>query len=299
MNRRKDQRALGAPLQEKRAIVLDKSFVRSASGKQVREVCDLYRALMPEELFFEMVHSDEETKAKGFSKFPRRDNPVDLLPPVGVLMRYESDNRRPSVPIWNHALKGEWKFNDKLAAGTFELTSQQLEGVKAWESDLTLDAERFAERAKLIVKIFPALEGYRPGQDRAPIEEALKRIASNMEEVRQFYEWVAPDNFPPAPIVGRSWAVFRHIQVHLTADVEFLAKYGVGVNTISMARIENERTDLNYLILAVLSGGLASDDNAIKGRFRALCPDGILIEGRKNSEAQLEVQPDHPVSTAT
>jgi hypothetical protein len=263
-------------LTEERAIVLDKSFLRSANSKQVRSLCDTHNVIMPEELFFEILHSDEETKTIAFAKFPRRDSPVGLLP-LSVLLKYEREHRRPSSPIWRHAVTN-FKFSERLAAGTFEMRPEHLEGVLHWESDLSLDAEHFAERAKLIVKIFPSLEGFRPGQDRTRLDVTLRTIASNMEGIRGFYEGVVPKDFPPASIVGRSWALFRYFQVHLTADVEFFAKYGVNVNTPSTAKLENERADLNYLILAVLAGGLASNDKALKERFQALRPDGILVE---------------------
>ncbi|HKV07202.1 MAG TPA: hypothetical protein VJ725_03625 [Thermoanaerobaculia bacterium] len=240
---------------EPQCIVLDKSFVRSASSKQVREVCENYRALMPEDLFFELIHSDEVTKAKCFAKFPARESPVGLLPPVGVLIQSENEYRRPCTPIWNHRLHFNYRFNGKLATGEFELTHQQLAGVRKWEEDLATETANFAERAKLIINIFPILEGYRPGQDRSKINEVLHDIASNMEGVRRFYRWVAPEGFAPASIVGRPWAVFRYIQVHLTADVEFLASYGIDVNQPKFEKLENERTDLNYLVLAVLAKG--------------------------------------------
>jgi len=145
------------PVQEEQTIVLDKSFVRSASGEQLREICETHRALMPEDLFFELIHSDEQTKARCFAKFPARDNPVGLLPPVGVLIQYENENRRPSTPIWNHRLVFRYKFNDKLGTGEFEMNHQQLAGVRKWEEELATDTANFADRAKLIVKIFPVL----------------------------------------------------------------------------------------------------------------------------------------------
>jgi hypothetical protein len=161
------------------------------------------------------------------------------------------------------------------------MTHQQLAAVRMWEKDLAKQTAAFADRAKAIVNIVPALQGYRPGQDRARIEEAIQEIASNMEGIRKFYEWAAPEGFAPAPIVGRTWAVFRFMQVHLIADVEFLASYGIEVHTPNQAMLENERVDLNYLLLAVLAGGLASNDAAMKKRFRTLCPEGTLIEVEK------------------
>jgi hypothetical protein len=262
-------------------IVLDKSFICTARGAQVREVCDTYRAFMPEDLFFELIHDDKEKRALSFAKFPTRDNPVGLLLPVGSLMQFENEYRHPSTPIWKHRVDIHYSFNRKLATGEFDMLHQQLEGVRQWERDLAIDAAHFAERARVIDKIFPVLQGYRPGQDRARIDEVLRNIASNMEGVRGFYKGVAPSGFPPAPIVGRTWAVFRYFQVHLTADVEFFAKYGVDVNAPNMAKLENERADLNYLLFALLAKGLATNDEAMKRRFRLLCPDGVLIEPEK------------------
>lgn len=112
---------------------------------------------MPEDLFFELIHSDEVTKAKCFAKFPARENPVGRLPPVGVLIQHENEYRRPCTPLWNHRLRFNYRFNDKLATGEFELTHQQLAGVRKWEEDLAADTANFAERAKLIVARYYAL----------------------------------------------------------------------------------------------------------------------------------------------
>jgi hypothetical protein len=240
---RRERRAIS---EGEQAVVLDKSFIRAASGRQVSTICETYRALMPEDLLMEIIHSDEETKALCFAKFPAKVNPVALMPPGGALMRYETEYRRPSTPIWERRLNIEYTFNKRLATGEFELTHQQLGAVRAWEEELRKETAAFVDRTKVIVNIIPALQGYRPGQDQTRIEEAIHDIASNMEGIRRFYEWAAPKGFPPASIVGRTWAVFRFMQVHLIADVEFLAKYGINVNIANEERLQNERTDLNY-----------------------------------------------------
>jgi hypothetical protein len=189
---------------ETQEVVLDKSFICTACKAQVEHVCDTYQALMTEDLLFELMHDDRERRARWFSKFPGRKNPVGLMPAGGDLIR-------------------------------------------------------------------------------GPIDEVLHRVATNMEFVRRFYQWGAPEGFPPDPIVGRSWAVFRYMQVHLMADVELFAKYGV-LNQPSMARLENERADLNYLLFALLAKGLATNDNTMKARFKLLCPEGLLIGPEERSE---------------
>lgn len=269
-------------------IVLDKSFICNASAAEVVRVCDTYKALMPEDLLLELVHDDKEKRAWTFGKFPARDNPVGLLPPGGALMRFENEYRRPSTPIWDHRIDITYSFNPRLATGEFDLTHEQLAGVRSWEEDLAKHVAAFVQRAKVIVNIFPILKGYRPGQDRARLDEVIHNVASDMEVVRSFYKWAAPQGFAPAPIVGRSWAVFRFMQVHLVADIEYIAKYGVDVNEPSMAKLENERTDLNYLLFALLGKGLATHDEIMKNRFKMLCPEGILIEPEKRSKPMKE-----------
>jgi len=195
-------------------------------------------------------------------------------------MRYENDYRRPAAPISRHIIARDFRFNDGLATGEFKLDLQQLDAMGRWEHELAVDAEHFAERAQLIEMLFPALEGYLPGQGRQVVDAVLHDIASNLEAVRRFYKAIAPAGFAPPPIVGRNWAIFRYIQVHLTADVELFARYG-SVNTPTAATLENERADLNYLTFAVLAKGLATGDGALKTRFQALCPDGMLLEVEK------------------
>jgi hypothetical protein len=240
---------------------------------------------MLEDLLFEILHSDEKTKAGCFAKFPAKNNPVGLMPPGGMLMQFENEYQKPSTPIWNHRLDTGFRytFSPKLAVGDFVMNQKQLGAVRQWEEDLAKQTAAFVERAKIITNIFPALEGYRPGQDRARIDGVISEVASDMEGTRRFYKWAVPKGFAPAPIVGRNWAVFRYIQVNLIADVEFLAKYGIDVNTPRQDRLENERVDLNYLLFALLAKGLATNDGPMKERFRLLCPEGLLIEPEKRS----------------
>ena len=73
------------------------------------------------------------------------------------------------------------------------------------------------------------------------------------------------------------------MQVHLIADVELFAHYGE-VNEPKMSDLENERADMNYLLFALLAKGLATNDNAMKTRFKLLCPKGLLIEPEERSK---------------
>jgi hypothetical protein len=157
------------------------------------------------------------------------------------------------------------------------MTSRQLQAVREWETQLVEDVERFVERGISADKLISALRGLRPGQNPEKVQELLTQIASDMESMRRFYKEISPLDFPPASIVGRTWAVFRFIQVQLIGAVEFFAKYGAAVNPTNQEKLENELTDLNYLVVVSLAGGLATRDKTLARRFKTLCPNGLLI----------------------
>jgi hypothetical protein len=259
-------------------IVLDKSYLQGAAGQEVSALCDSCNTLVTEDLVFELLTGDLETRTKCFRKLPQRENPAGIIAHPGTLMRYEVENRHPATPVWDHRMTGTFTFNEGLAAGDFKLTEEQAGGVREWEGNLAEDVEGFLQEVSTAERIFPPLDGLRPGASPERVEEICQRIASDAEMIRTLYASFAPKGFPLPPIVGRTWVVFRRVQAHLLACVEYFARFGVGVNPTHRGRLENERIDVNYLVLALLAQGLATRDRDMQRRFRRLCPDGILID---------------------
>ena len=250
-------------------IVLDKSYVRAASTAEIEAACDNFCALMTEDLFFELISGDLETRTKCFQKFPCRDNPVELIPNVGTLLRFEKEARKPSS-LWKRRLRSTFRFNAGLADGQFILNEKQEQAIARWRDDLAQDVDHLIALGSSADRLFPALRGLRPGQRPEVIESLIGEIAVNMEGARQLYAHLKPPEFPPSAIVGRTWAVFRRLQVYAIGAVEYFAKYGDGINKTNRDVLENERTDLNYLVVALLAGGLATGDKTIARRFRLL-----------------------------
>ena len=68
------------------------------------------------------------------------------------------------------------------------------------------------------------------------------------------------------------------IQVYLIAGLDFFGSYGLKALP-NQEKLLHERLDLDYTILALLVGGLASCDKRIKQRFKFLRPKGFLLPG--------------------
>lgn len=273
---------------ERATIVLDKSYLQGASAQEVSTLCDNSNTLVIEDLVFELLTADLDTRTRCFGKIPQRENPVGIIAHPGTLMRYEVDQRQPATPVWEHRMSGTFTFNERLATGDFKLTEDQAGGVHEWEGNLAENVEGFLEEAATAATIFPPLAGLRPGASPERVDEVCQRIATDAEMIRALYSSFAPANFPPAPIVGRTWAVFRRVQAHLLACVDQFARFGVGVHSPRIDRLENERIDINYLVLALLARGLATRDRDMQRRFKLLCPEGLLID---TSEDLGQLQP--------
>lgn len=80
-------------------ILFDKSYLDGAATSQLRDVCERHLALMPQELFFEMMTTSPKSQRRCFAKLPDRNNRVALIPPVGVLVDFERQHQEACGPL--------------------------------------------------------------------------------------------------------------------------------------------------------------------------------------------------------
>ena len=101
---------------------------------------------------------------------------------------------------------------------------------------------------------------------------------------------------PAAPILaaiarsngfGPAWTIYRWVQVQLLYGLEFAERHGCldpeALTPGQRVRFQNEAIDMEYLILGVLQGTLASNDNRMRRMFHLLCPQGILVPSGSDS----------------
>jgi len=86
-------------------IVLDKSLLEGSSADTIQELCSQHQVIMPEVLLLEVLTTESKSMVKCFKKFPEIENPLALVPNVGSLIRYETENNRQRSPIESQFLK--------------------------------------------------------------------------------------------------------------------------------------------------------------------------------------------------
>lgn len=270
-------------------IVLDKSYLEGASPDQIISLCDEHTVMMPEVLFYELTTTNEASMRNCFNKFPDRDNPVELIPKIGSLLKYEWEMHKSCVPLYERRERITFRFNKRLREGRYQFQGKQL---KAKESEMQLVDNKtrdFFDRAMIAQDAFyPHLSNLQSVDYSDAINAIKEQISTNEDEVRKIYRRMFSGNVESKPPIKSSdlnsnWATFRWVQVRMIYSLDLLLRYQGQLPTPPTQKfwctIEHEMLDAEYVMLACLALGLASNETKglLVSCYKRLCPEGELL----------------------
>jgi hypothetical protein len=177
-------------------LVLDKSFLDGASHQLVSEACVAHRALCTESLFFELMTTKPESQVRCFAKLPDRPHSFVLIPNVGTLLRFEVENRKPCVPLFDRRIEGAYVFNPKLRDGTHVPEGEVLETLNTWRAQVAEDTKSFLQRCQLVYQFFPQLVGIEFRDFPGAVFAARRTVATDEGLVRNIYASFLDENAP-------------------------------------------------------------------------------------------------------
>jgi hypothetical protein len=122
----------------------------------------------------------------------------------------------------------------------------------------------------------PTLKSASPKELPERIKELSLNVRNDQSDMRGFYANHRHADFPPPELLDDGWAFFRWIQVQLLAGLEFISRYGVDAKLDEESML-HELLDLDYLVSALLVGGLACREARFLERFRFLRSDGVML----------------------
>lgn len=258
-------------------IVLDKSYLYRAGQRKLSDLCFSNQVLMPEALFYELLTTSPENRAKCFSNLPAVDNPLMLVKNVGYILRAEVKNKVPFTNIKDASLNIRYMFNKRLIDTNQEFTREQKDTISTWTTDINSRVEDFKQKAAVVSGWFPEVKHFKAGQSLEPIENAKLLVCKDHSVVKSIYEEIRHESFPETDLIDERWALFREIQVHVIAALDYVGKYGDNNSDIVSKKIENEYMDLEYCITALIVGALASYDKGMINRFLSILPEGKVV----------------------
>jgi hypothetical protein len=256
-------------------LVLDKSFLQAMSPAQLRYYVQQGWAFGIADVFwYEHFRKWDSWRLANLIKLKSIEKSLVQLPGPGEMFRAEIQKHRPASQVL--AGKGV-SLNPKLRAGSqfLELDGETKETAAGRTAELEIRLDDMVD----IWRGFKALPAFRdavPTEVPARVRELSLQIRDDREDIRGFYTNHRISSWPQAHEIDEQWTFFRWIQVQLLAGLDFFASYGTRMQP-SREKLMHELLDLEYLIAALVVGGLASREKRMIERFRLLRPDGVLL----------------------
>jgi hypothetical protein len=277
--KRRFKRAFGVEVQGmlgRSLVVLDKSFLQGVTAQELRfYVKHGWIFGVTETLQYEHFQKWDRWRFANLVKLKAIEKHIVLLPGIGEMFRAESKKRKPASQVLRVK---RIALTDKLTPGRhfFELD----EDTKKIAAERTVELEK---RLDIMIDVWtdfkqiPEFDGAKSEDMSAIVRAKSLQIRDDHDDMRGFYKRHRHRFNPPAKLIGEEWTFFRWIQVQLLAGLDFFASYGLGA-PFNRENMFHELLDLDYLIVALVVGGLASREKQMLERFALLRPDGLILK---------------------
>jgi hypothetical protein len=252
-------------------VVLDKSFLEGVNPAQLQ--CYAQNGWtfgLTEVLMYEHFRKRDAKRIANLFKLHSIEDSLFILPGIGEMFRVETSALKPAPRVLRAKLI-KFIVKEGPSGEVFELDGAALRSTKERTAELEKRRRKMIGIWRMLGSM-PELKNARPEEMRERVDELSLRIRDDRDDMRGFYE----NHFPAPELLDEDWAFFRWIQVQLLAGLDFFASYGLEKNP-NQEKLSHEQLDLDYLISALLVGGLACREKRFIERFRFLRPDGVVL----------------------
>jgi hypothetical protein len=255
--------------------VLDKSFLDGVSSAQLQYYAQTGWIFgLTEVLMHEHFRKRDARRIANLFKLRSIEKNLVLLPGIGEMFRAEKRNLKPAPKVL--PAKAIKFIVERGPSGEFfELDGNALRSTKERAAEVKWRLRKMIAIWRLY-RIIPQLGNAKPSEMPAGIEDLSLRIRDDREDMRGVYRNYRDGSSPAPELLDEDWATFRWIQVQLLAGLDFYAGYGLDKQP-NREKLVHELLDLDYLVTALLVGGLACRETRFIERFRFLRPDGVVL----------------------
>lgn len=262
-------------------VVLDKSFLERKGPLEVAKLCERAIVVMTESLFYELITTNKDSLKRCFKNLPNSHNPV-MLVELCRLLRFEIEKKHPYGELTEHAIKERYTFNERLRDGTFVFEGEVNKNRDQWQDIVKTRTQNFIDRCRCVYEYFPELNGI-PWRDfPGAIDKARCKVAENHDFVRDICtRHIGLEDYLGSTRLDANWAWFRYIQCQLLGALRLFGKwqgkYPEDGGEKFYTGTEHSMLDIDYVVMGVLAGGIATFDKQIREDFLIICPNGELI----------------------
>lgn len=252
-------------------LVIDKSFAH-AKGKRLAALSTKYCFVVPSAFYYEVFDPESATRLEtlaGFGEF-RRVNLPTLLQGEIESGEPAREARLSPLRVNPRVLSPDWRLRPNESTTLQRYKTERVEPlVDFWNSVIDHGVVGFS-RAELQAA-------------RATAEEflVLCEVLRDRDRIRMI---AAEIGFPHAAILDEPWLHYRKFQTLIFQGLILWRRYQRAADTRSTERIEHDTHDIEYLMLGLHVGSLATCETSKKlkkasmgWRFKLLRPQGHLM----------------------
>jgi hypothetical protein len=259
-------------------VVLDKSFLQAVRFAQLQYyVQNGWLFAVPDVFFYEHLRKWDQGRLANLRKLKSIENRVVLLPGIGEMFGAESGHLKPATQVLG-VEKKRLVLTERLSSQGpfFELDSEtkRISDGRTRELEARLDKIVGAWRG---FNQLPLLKDAKDSEIPQRVRELSIFVRDDVDDIRGFYRNHRARGHPVAEAINVAWAFFRWTQVLLLGGLDFYESYGVAT-PFNRDKVFHELLDLDYLLPALLVGGLASNDKRMVRRFKFLRPEGLVLK---------------------
>lgn len=301
------------PPAPRRSVIVDKSYIQGAGVDSLLELQEYWNLLFPDAFFFEVASTDQTAREQCLAKLREvhRSGRLFVAPNIGELLRREIHSlSEAGVPSEN--LVDGLDLDTFLGTRFDDLSKARRDALQSTELDFEHAVDGLVARARTLQGRFRGTGEGTTEQRKEAHRRAREMVARDTDFISGFFaDFVCQATHAPpgAPMLaaiagtgrlGPQWTIYRWVQAQLLYGLELTERHGRltpnGITPKQKERLQHDVLDIEYLVLGVLEGGLATMDQRMRGMFELLRPDGVLLpsgrKGRERYDAALARVPD-------
>ncbi|WP_324003159.1 hypothetical protein [Aeromonas hydrophila] len=261
----------------KRNVITDKNFLFSLSTDKSLTFQREYKFLICEDLLYESVKDKSEKRAKIFSKLGRPYIDYEFIPIIPKLIKFEMTYSKPCAKPSAHIEKRDYSINDTLANKSIEIASEQQLALRDLEGD-------YLRQLEFITKGFCDYFKKKSQRDASSHMKSLLDGKINDDKyinniIKEHERYGA--KLPTLSFFTKESICYRYFQVHELWKTDLRMRYqrfeDIDENPKVKLKIKHDYHDLNYLMLALLEHGFATNEKKLIKWFKLLGDKEDLI----------------------
>ena len=253
-------------------LVIDKSFAHATSADQLTALSTKYIFVVPSAFYYEVFDPESAKRLQsltGLREFRRV--------PIPILLRRETESGQPA----RETDLPRFMVNPKVLSPDWKLSPDELEIVRRHKVELVEPLLRFWNSV-----IDHGVIGFSGAELRAArrTEKEFVALCETLRDPNRIRMIAAKIAFPHSAILDETWLHYRKLQTWILQGLILWRRYQNSADMRSTENIEHDTHDIEYLMLGLHAGNLATAETSeklskasLRWRFKLLRPEGRLL----------------------